>query len=175
MAETVRIDSDVVLPGDMIDLVYQVVGGNETMIALAVHSIKQNIAEDQRFDYQSGHREYRTDLETGKVHEYLIVRVILRRTMKDNRRPIQQASIVGIVAIAGAAVIYYATTLALGHYVHLREVRLAESVVNDPNAGDVVKAAALGMAGSSDGRSSWMPWAVLGGILGVGYLANKRS
>lgn len=171
MAQTAPIDTNVLKSGDMIDLEYQIVGSNETMIALAVHSVKQSIASDSRLDYQSGRREYRTDLETGIVYEFLIVTVIVRRYPRGEREPdIQLAGlwvpIAIIVAAASAAVIAYSTAVVYRSYtVH----RIATG-----DQSDAVKQTALGALDQPFDLAGWS-WIVPAAIvLGIYWASKSR-
>lgn len=174
---TVPVEDQYLHSGDMIDLEYQIQGKNETLIALAVHSVKQSIASDPRLDYQSGRREYRTDLETGINYEYLIVRVIVRDYPRGEPPPDMQTAgiwvrIVAIVAMASAAVIAYSGAVVYRSY---SIVRVAEN----PNLSDEGKVATINALkgfgiGKALGGGDLMPW-IIGGALVIGmYLAQTR-
>lgn len=177
MAQTVPIESEYLHSGDMIDLEYQIVGSNETLIALAVHSIKQSVAADSRLDYQSGRREIRTDLSTGINYEFLIVRAIVRDYPRGDAAPDVQTAgiwvpIVAIVALASAAVIAYSGAVVYRSY---SIVRVAEN----PNLSDEGKVATINALkgfgiGKALGGGDLMPW-IIGGALVIGmYLAQTR-
>ncbi|NLZ06672.1 MAG: hypothetical protein GXY19_16015 [Phycisphaerae bacterium] len=175
MAQTVPIESEYLKSGDMIDLEYQIVGSNETLLALAVHSIKQSVADDGRFGYQSGRRETRTDLETGTNYEFLIVRVIVRRYPRGQREPeVQTASlwvpIVAIVALATAAIVAYSTAIIYRSY---SIVRVAEST-----APEGVKTTAIGKLTASPGLS-WIAglpqWFLLGAVIFGMWMVTNRG
>jgi len=182
MAE-IPIDSDILRPGDLVEIVYLVKARQETLIALAVHNIKQTVAADQRFDYQSGKREYRTDLETGITYEYLVVQVILRSERKGDRIPIQEAhagtlvaGLIGVAAAYAAVIAYH--TYATKH-VATRKLDVAEKIL-DSDAPDHVKQAAYEAMGSSTdlgvdlfGSKGLMPWLIAGGLVAGMYLASK--
>lgn len=175
MAQTVPIESEYLHSGDMIDLEYQIVGSNETMIALAVHSTKQSVAADSRLDYQSGWREIRTDLSTGINYEFLIVRVIVRDYPRGEPAPDVQTAgiwipIVAIVALASAAVIAYSTAIIYRSY---SIVRVAES-----KAPESVKTTAIGQLSAAPGLG-WIatlpPWIILAAIIGGMYMVTGRQ
>jgi len=168
-------------PGDLLAMEYQITGGNETLIALAVHSVKQSVASNPMVDYQSGKREYRTDLETGIVYEYLVIKVICRKTAKGSRNEIQQAAIGGIVAMAAAAVVAYSAAVVYRSYVKLETTRIVERIAIDPDASDVVKVAAIEAVGGQtqslgDGVASAGASLAIGGLILAGiYLASKHT
>jgi hypothetical protein len=120
------ISDDMLNPGDLIAFEYEIrKGASETLIALAVHSIKQSIYNDRRLDYQSGRREYRTDTETGIVYEYLVVKAIVRKTLRADTTETQRAgvgtvAIGAVIALASAAVIAYSAALIYRSYVVYR-------------------------------------------------------
>lgn len=175
MANTVPIESEYLHSGDMIDIDYQIVGSNETMIALAVHSIKQSVAADPRLDYQSGRREKRVDLSTGINYEYLVVRVIVRRYPRGEPEPeIQTAGIwvpiIAIVALASAAVISYSTAIIYRSYSIVR--------VSESSAPESVKAAAIGQLSTMPGfdfLANVPQWIIMAAIVGGIYIALKRK
>jgi len=174
MAELVTYDDRYVSPGDMVDLAFRIVGRNEVMIALAVHEMKQKIAHDERFDYQSGKRENRTDLETGTVYEYLVVRVIVRKTPKQERDQVQRASILVplavIVGCISAVAIAYAGVLAYDSY-SVQRIALSDE-------SDATKVAALGALetplAARFAKGDWFPWMVGGGLLAGMLLVGRR-
>jgi len=181
MQDTVPIDSDILRPGDLVEIVYWIRARQETLIALAVHNIKQTVAADQRFDYQSGKREYRTDLETGITYEYLVVQVILRSERKGDRIPIQQANALTIAMPCAAAVAGFA---ALAYYtyatkqVEMRRMDVVEKI-HESDAPDHVKQAAYETMGVSGmglnlfGDAGIVPWLLTGGLVVGIYLASK--
>jgi len=180
MATAVPIEDQYLHSGDMIDLVYQIQGTNETMIALAVHSIKQSVAADPRLDYQSARREYRVDLGTGINYEFLIVRVIVRRYPRGEPEPDVQTAgiwvpIVAVVAMATAAIVAHKAAIVYRTYSIIR-------VAENPNLSDEVKVATLNAIGQKGfdlskalGGGNLMPW-IIGGVLIAGiYLATKTQ
>ncbi|MDI6447874.1 hypothetical protein [Anaerobaca lacustris] len=190
MAETAPIDTNVLKSGDMIDLEYQIVGSNETMIALAVKAIKDTVHSDPRLDYQSGWREYRWEWSGGSVGsgslvrvEYLIVQAIVRRYPRGEPEPereIQEAGIwiplTLIVAMLAAAVAAYPAAIIYRSYVIHRTVK-------DPGIPEETKVAALGAyekTGSVDVQipgvaslGDWVPWLLAAGLVGAMVMTGR--
>ena len=174
---------EVLRPGDMVDVIFKIVGNNETLLGLAIHSIKQTVAADERFDYQSGWRESRVD-EMGITDEYLIVRVMVRKKPRQgyDQPRVQEAGMeLGLVlGLMSGAVIAYSASLIIDSVVSHERTEVIERIATDPNISDVVKVASIEGATKPHelritGGASYIPWLVGGGILaGMWFVGKSR-
>jgi hypothetical protein len=135
MAQAIEIPIDMLQPGDLVDVEYLVKSSNETLVGLAVHSIKQTLAADERFNYSGSRWEERTDLDSGIVYRYLIVTVEVRKTARQEALPpTQQANllipVIILIGLVTTAVIAYSAALAYRSY-NVR--RSTEAVLANPD------------------------------------------
>jgi hypothetical protein len=141
MAQTVNIPDDMLAAGDLVAVEFEIrPGANATGLDLAIHQVKQDLAQDPRFDYQGSDIVTRVDKSglTGSVREveYLIVYVQVRRSLRGARPQTQEAAI-GVIALASLAAICVAAVVAWGAYLNYRTAtivqRTIETITQDPN------------------------------------------
>jgi hypothetical protein len=160
MAETVQLDNDKLYPGDIIRFDFEILSDNQVLIGLAVKSVKDRIAADDRLDYQGSAERTVGDLELKRDVRMLSIYAQVRRYRRGDRPELQLAiawvplSIV-VAAVAGALVYYGSTLRDLGHVV--------ERIVTNPNLSDAQKQAALAALGGGSGVGAGL--AAMGGGL----------
>lgn len=126
MANAIPSD-EVLYPGDLVDVEYEIVGGNSFLTALAVHRVKEDLATDDRFHYQGSQEVERDDQGDGVRHRYLIITVQVadpsKRTGHNPPPPEEQKAGMGatvikvgmiVVAITGSI----AVSVATGSLIH---------------------------------------------------------
>jgi hypothetical protein len=97
-------------PGDLVDIKYEIRTDNRVQLGLAVHSIKQALASDERFNYQGSREVTASELATGAQVRWLIVTVEVRKTLRQEQMETktQEAGfwipLVAIVALMTTAV-----------------------------------------------------------------------
>lgn len=127
MATKLQIPDDVLIPGDLVDVYYQIKpGAPQGLVTTAIHEIKKSLASDSRFHYQGSKIEDRTNLEDNSVTPYLIVTLQVADPSKvTGNKPLatqpQQAGlwipIVVLIALVTAAVVAYSVAVVYRNYV----------------------------------------------------------
>ncbi len=166
MAETTNIPSDMLAPGDVVDVKYEIVSTNQAMIDLAVQEIKKTLYSDGRFDYWGSKIITVGDEQLQRDVQFLTVTLAVRKYVRGSRQPdgIQggyptwdtagglsgaqepQEGLIGYIAIAilvglamGAAAAYSGAVIYKSYTIR----RIAES----STASDSTKAAAINALG----------------------------
>jgi hypothetical protein len=103
---------DSILPGEIIRIDYRILSANEVAVNELVHSIKQAIASDPRFDYQSSRQITVGDLELGRDIQMLSIYAKLREKEKQSRAPITYVSMSNFEAYIKAAGIVWSEKVA---------------------------------------------------------------
>lgn len=152
MAETLNIPDDMLAPGDLVAVEYEIVGANQTLVDMAIHDVKNTLSTDPRFDYQGSEIVDRVDLGTGTTHQYLICYVQVRKTLRAERPEQQEAGVLPYVALA--ALVGIAVAAVACHYLSYRKAtvvnrtaevqgEIVEKILNDPNMSSEDKSSAI--------------------------------
>lgn len=139
MAQT-KIPDDMLQPGDLVDVRYAIVSDNQTLVDLAIHEIKKQLAADPRFDYQGSRTEQGFDADQVPQND-LIITVQVRKYLR-GQRPETQEAIIGVIAISTAIALLAA---AVAYYAHAIKFVSANkrAIAENPAISDEVKVAAL--------------------------------
>lgn len=176
MAQT-KIPDDMLQPGDIIDVTYAIVGDNQTLVDLAIHEVKKQLAADPRFDYQGSRIEQGFDADQVPQND-LIISVQVRKYLRGQRPETQEASI-GLIGIASLL----AGLIALGaYYTHAIKYVSANkrAIAENPLLSDSVKVAALQEEktfgqGVAAAGGSLMTAMIIIGVLWAMSLSRRRS
>jgi hypothetical protein len=162
--------------GDIVKFVFDVQGGNQTLLDLAIHQLKTNLANDARFDYQGSNWDEGYDVDQVP-YRHLQIFVQVRKTPKTEAEKRgytvvgtqeQKKVFIGQYQEAGAnptvAVVAITTLFGLmavaviAHGNNLVEMRHLDTVngIALSDLPDAIKRAALESAGSTSPNSlSW--------------------
>lgn len=134
--------NEVLNPGDLIEVQYEIRNAPETLTKLAIHKVKTELWADPRFNYQGSRIDEVTDAATGEKRRYLFIQVQVRRYLKGDRIRKVQASafhptvLLGVIAAAITAVAV-SSSLAYQNYTILRSAQItaeeAEKIRTDPS------------------------------------------
>jgi hypothetical protein len=171
MADIPLSSETMLYPGDLVDLTYEITSTNETLVALAVHDLKQTLYADARFDYQGSREITASNVETQQPVRFLIITLLVRKTLRQEHVPIQEANLgpvalVAIVALAAAAVIAYSGAVVY-RSVQVRRAAEAqaattEAILADPTLTAAEKAAAI------EAATPAAPTGIGAGLAGLG-------
>jgi hypothetical protein len=138
-------ESEILYPGDLIDVEYEVTQLG-VLTDMAIERIKRDLWADERFDYQGSRWETRTDksgLEGGVVErQYLIITVMARRYPKTQQPQTQEAglgpvAVIALLTLLGAAILVAAGTVVYrGHTIQRTaeiQQQTTQAVLADPN------------------------------------------
>jgi hypothetical protein len=86
-------DGEVLLePGDILMVQHMLIGGNAAQTALAIHQIKQTLANDSRFNYQGSEIVKETYSDNSEL-ELLNIYVQMRKTPREQKQETQVGTI----------------------------------------------------------------------------------
>ena len=103
MALTANIPTDLLVPGDTVRLEFEILTTDQGQVDQMIHQLKQDLANDPRFDYQGSQLSTVGDLKLKRDVKLLSVFVTVRKSMRESREPIEYASLSMLEAYAMAA------------------------------------------------------------------------
>jgi len=163
-------------PGDIVMLQFELVGANQTLTDLAIHQIKQTVANDKRFNYQGSEIGEGPD-EEGNTLRVLNVYVQVRKTPKQEQAEPQLAG-VGLTAVVSIGVLIGLVCAAI--IAHSGQVIYRTHSINKIAASNMpipVKIATLNALGvEGKGGGGWAGILVTGGIIiGALWLMSQKK
>jgi len=102
---------DSILPGETVRIDFEVINDNQAQQDLVIHSLKQAIWADPRFDYQGSKIITVGSLALGRDIKQLSIYATLRKTPRESREPITYASLSTFEAYVKASVIVWGQTV----------------------------------------------------------------
>jgi len=134
--------------GDVVRYVWQLIGANQKVIDLAIHDIKQTLANDARFNYQGSEILWITD-QSGFDYPHLAVYIQVRKG-KTIAQPALAASlaplvavVIIVVALSTATAFVSCAVISYQHYLARKDELMTINGIVASDASDEVKKAAL--------------------------------
>ena len=118
----VPIPNDMLAPGDSAELWYEVLGGNETLLQLAIDKANRVLDNDSRLAYTGWRFEGYED-DKGQVHEYVVFTVRYRPDPMQPGPAVRESSLLAVASIT--ALVGASISPILG----IRKLALAETRV----------------------------------------------
>ncbi len=117
------------VPGDTIEIQFRILDQDPAKIDAAIHSLKQAVWADPRFDYQGSKVVDVSDVNLRQPIKLLLIFVTVRQTPRNSREPIHYVTMSSFEAYMKAAAIVFPETLAyIGAKVREAVALAAESV-----------------------------------------------
>ena len=164
------IDSVQLKAGDIVTVPFAIKGANQTLIDLAVHEIKKNLAADQRFNYQGSEIVAGKDAD-GNDSQVLNIYVQVRKKPRQEQTEVQpqEASALAPVVIALGTIVslVWGATYLIAKRMELQ----ALPVLVNGSAPESVKIAAVQAAFDANKKSVGSGVATAGNTLALGALA----
>jgi len=146
MPTQTKIPDNMLAPGDILEVTYDVVSDNDTLVGLAIHSIKSSLAADARFNYQGSRWDEGFDADQVPYRR-LIISVQVRKSLREERTPTQLAGIgvAGMVLIGSLLAILAGAVVNSGYgkIIEQKKYTIIRDITNDPNLSEAERVAAL--------------------------------
>jgi hypothetical protein len=178
---TLRLDNVQLKPGDIVMVQYELTGANETLTGLAVHQIKQTLANDARFNYQGSEVGEAQDADENTL-SVLNIYVQVRKTPRQERVEVQQAGVGIEIVIGVVALVALISGAIIAHSGQIKERCVTVNGILASGESDAVKIEALKAAGADAKTGIGTGIAALGGglvtaalVLGGLWLLSQRK
>jgi hypothetical protein len=171
MPQAVQIADDLLRPGDLVDVNYEIAGGNATLVAMAVSNVKRTLAADKRFHYQGSVEFESSENETGTPQRFITFTVQVADPAKvGDRATASKPQEAGLVSVLTLLAVIAGAIAAVGLSYAIVHASTTVRAIAMSNQTDAVKVAALGALSKPPFGIGTL---VIGGILAAVLLSGR--
>ncbi len=176
-------EDEVLNPGDLLDVIYEVKPGNDTLVDLAISKAKNDLAKDPRWHYQGSHWEEYPDPDFAGTVRLIVFTVQVADPSKVTgedppdvqlARALDPRIIAAVILAVGLAISSVAASIYMTYKGYL-----INKTASDPGISDEVKLAALaGLTKSNLGdalKSVGHSLVIVALIVGVLWVLSKSG